>query len=74
MHQASPRWRPHNVEAENIDTFQLLWDSALQIRNCSNVAMFFDNNVGRQALILFDHIALEIQRDESFPATVAHIQ
>lgn len=62
------------TRVENVDTFQMLEESTLQIRNRSNVTMFFSNNVNHRALILFDHIALETQRDRTSPATVAYIQ
>lgn len=62
------------TRVENVDAFQILEDSTLQIRNRSNVTMFFSNNVDHQALILFDHIALETQRNRTSPATVAYIQ
>lgn len=52
----------------------MLEDGTLQIENCSNATMLFDNGVDRQAIILFCHIALGIQRDGAFPPSVAYIQ
>lgn len=60
--------------AENVDAFQMLENGTLQIKNCSNATMFFDNGMDRQALVLFNHIALGIQRDGTFPPTVSYIQ
>ena len=62
------------TRAENIDLAQMLEDGTLKIKNCSNATRVDQLGVDRQALILFDHIALGIQRDETFPPSVAYIQ
>ena len=60
--------------AENIDLAQMLEDGTLKIKNCSNATRVDHLGVDRQALILFDHISLGIQRDETFPPSVAYTQ
>ena len=62
------------TRAENIDLAQMLEDGTLKIKNCSNATRVDQLGVDRQALILFDHIALGIQRDETFPPSVAYTQ
>ena len=62
------------TRAENIDLAQLLEDGTLKNKNCSNATLVDQRGVGRQALILFDHIALGIQRDGVFPPSVAYAQ
>lgn len=60
--------------AENIDLAQMLEEGTLKIKNCSNATLIDQRGVDRQALILFDHISLGIQRDETFPPSVAYTQ
>ena len=62
------------TRAENIDLAQMLRDGTLKIKNCTNATLVDQLGVDRQALILFDHIALGIQRDETFPPSVAYAQ
>ena len=62
------------TRAENIDLAQMLEDGTLKIKNCSNATRVDQLGVDRQALILFDHISLGIQRDETFPPSVAYTQ
>ena len=62
------------TRAENIDLAQMLRDGTLKIKNCTNATLVDQLGVDRQALILFDHIALGIQRDGVFPPSVAYAQ
>ena len=62
------------TRVKNIDLVQMLGDGTLKIKNCSNATLVDQRGVDRQALILFDHIALGIQRDGVFPPSVAYAQ
>ena len=48
------------TRTENIDLAQMLEDGTLIIKNCSNATLVDQLGIDRQALSLFDHIALGI--------------
>lgn len=62
------------TRTENINLAQMLEDGTPSIKNCSNATLIGQLGIDRQALILFDHIALGIQRDGVFPPSVAYAQ
>ncbi|HIS40585.1 MAG TPA: hypothetical protein IAC12_07140 [Candidatus Aphodovivens avistercoris] len=59
---------------ENVDFGKMLADGSLGVENCTNCSLAGDDGVDVQAWDLIFKIALEIQRNGTFPETVGYFK